>query len=158
MRDFHEDILVGHHAAGIRTVVRNMVVVQEIARNARSLRFPVAPDAHGTVMDMVAAEGHVDGGMELDAGYLGSAELLHIVDVVDMVVLYDAEYASHTSYDTCLFAVMDVAAADDVAAYLFLEPSVILAAAYGVALHLCRALHILVGEEMLVVGIEILAQ
>ena len=45
-----------------------MIVVQEVAGDARALRLPVAPDAHGAMMDVVATESHVDGGVKLDTG------------------------------------------------------------------------------------------
>ena len=73
--------------------------------------------------------------------------------MVDVVVLYKGEDAAHAAYDATLLAVVDVVAADDVGAYPFLEPAVILAAADRVALHLRRALDVLIGEEVLVFGV-----
>ena len=55
-------------------------------------------------MDMVAAEHNIDGCMEFDTGNLCAAQLLHIIDMMNVVVLNEAEHASHTSYNTCLFA------------------------------------------------------
>ena len=158
MGHLDEDILVGHHAAGLGARVRYMIVVQEVAGNAGTLRLPVAPDAHGAMMDVVATESHVDGGVKLDAGDLGSAELLHVVDVVDMVVLNGAEDTAHAADDAGLLAVVDVAAADYVVADILLEPPVILAAADGVTLHLGGTLDILGGKEMVILGVEILAE
>ena len=109
------------------------------------------------MVDVVAAHSHVDGCVHLDTGDLGSALLHHIVDVVDMVVLNDAEYAAHTADDTALFAVMDVVSADDMAADLLLQPSMILAAAYGIALHLSRALDLLISKVVVVVRVEVFA-
>ena len=120
--------------------------------------LPVAPDAHGAVVDVVAAEDDVDRGVQLDAGDLGAAELHHVVDVVDVVVLNDGEHRAHAADDAALLAVVDVAAAHDVAAHILLQPAVILAAAHGVALHLGGALHVLHGEVVVVVRVKILAQ
>ena len=60
---------------------------------------------------------------------------------------------AHTADDTALLTVMDVVSADDVAADLLLQPSMILAAAYGVALHLGRALDLLISKVVVVVRV-----
>ena len=96
--------------------------------------------------------------MQFDPRNLRTAQLLHIVDVVNMVVLNQAEHTAHASHDTGLLTVMDVAASHDMAAYFLLQPSVILAAAYRVALHLCRALHMFAGKIVVILFIIILAQ
>ncbi len=130
-----------------------MVVVQEVLRNARALGFPVRPNAHDAVMDVIAADGDVDGGVYLDARHFRAAQFHHGVDMVDVVVLYQREDAAHAAYDAALLAMVDVVAAYDVGAYFFLEPAVVLSAADRVALHLRRALDVLCGEEVLVFGI-----
>ena len=109
-------------------------------------------------MYVVSSHDDVDRGMKFDTCDLGSADFHHVIDVMDMVILDDREYASHTPDDTCLFTVMDMAAADDMRADIFLEPSVILAAADGITLHLCRALHTVLGEIVVVLGIEVLSE
>ena len=96
--------------------------------------------------------------MQLDAGEFRSAEFRHVIDVVDMVVLDDTEHAAHAADDPALLTVVYVAAADDVAADLLLQPSVVLAAADRVALHLGGALYIFMCEVLLVVGIKVFAQ
>ena len=53
---------------------------------------------------------------KLDTGDLSPAELRHVVDVVYVVVLNDAEHCAHAADDPALLAVVDVAATDDVAA------------------------------------------
>ena len=68
---------------------RPLVVMKKVLRNACALRFPVAPDSHGAVMDVVAAQNHVDGRMHLDACDLRTAQFHHVVDVMDVVVLND---------------------------------------------------------------------
>ena len=75
---------------------------KQVLGNAGALRLPVTPDTHGAVMDVVAADSHVDGCVHLDAGNLGSALLHHVIDVMDVVVLNDAEYTAHTADDTAL--------------------------------------------------------
>ena len=126
------------------------------------MRVPCACQSHQIpmvdVMDVVPAKYDVDRRVELNARDLSAAELLHVVDVVDVVVLNEAEHAAHTSDDAGLFAVVDVAAPHDVTPNLFLQPAVILSAAHGVALHLRGALHVLAGEVMIVLLIVVLPQ
>ena len=155
---FHKDVLA-HHAALQPAGERGLlVVVQQVLGDAGALGLPVAPNAHGAVVDAVAAENHVDGGVQLNAGNLGAAQLHHVVDVVDVVVLDDGEHSAHAADDAALLAVVDVAAAHDVAAHVLLQPAVVLAAAHGVTLHLGGGLHVLHGEVVVVVGVQVLAQ
>ena len=151
--DFHKDILAEHTAVRPRTEIRTMIVVEQVLADAGALRLPVGPDAHGAVMDVVPSHHHVDGRVQLDAGNLRAAQLLHVVDMMDMVILDQGEHRAHAAHDTGLLAVMDVAAAHDMAADLFLQPAVILSAANRVALHLGGALQVLGGKVVVVLRI-----
>ena len=75
-----------------------------------------------------------------------------------MVVLDQAEHTSHTPDDTGLLTVVDMAAPYDMASHRLLRPSVVLSAAHGVTLHLCRALYLLPGKIMIVLFIIIFAK
>ena len=75
-----------------------------------------------------------------------------------MVVLDDGKYTAHPSNNAALFTVVDITAADDMAADLFLEPSVVLTAADRVTFHLGRAFDMPVCKIMVVVGVKILAE
>ena len=155
---FHEQVLAHHAAPELLGERRTLVVMQQVLADARALCLPVAPDAHRAVVDPVAPDRHIDGRVHLDAGNLGTAQLHHVVDVVDVVVLDQREHAAHASDDAALLTVVDVAATDDVPADLLFEPAVVLAAADGVALHLGRALDMPGGEVVVVVRIVVLAQ
>jgi len=78
---------------------------------------------------MIAADDNVYCSMHLYSGNLGAAKFLHVVDMVNVVVLDYAEDAAHTSDDAALLAMVDVAAADDMAADILLQPAMVLAAA-----------------------------
>ena len=104
---------------------------------------------------MISAEDTIDGRMELDTCDLRSSELLHVIDMMDMIVFDYGEDTSHSSDYSRLLAVVDVAAADDMAADVLLQPAMVLSTAYGVPLHLGRAFDVFVGEEVLVLGIQI---
>ena len=158
MTDFDKDVLAHHAALEDFGECRFLVVMQEVLGDAGALGFPVGPDTHGAVMDVVPAHDDVDGGMQLDAGNLGPAQFHHVIDVMDMVVLNDTEDSAHTADDAALLAVMDVVAADDVAADIGLGPAVVLAAADSVALHLRRALDMFDRKVVIVVRVEVLAQ
>ena len=61
-----------------------------------SLCLPVTPDSHRAVVNMVAPEDHIDCGMKFNTGNFRSAKLLHIIDMMNMIVLNDAEHTAHT--------------------------------------------------------------
>ena len=67
--------------------VGEAVVMQEVLGDTGSLCLPVAPDSHPAMMDVISSEDDIDRGMELDTCDLRSAQLLHIVDVMNMVIL-----------------------------------------------------------------------
>jgi len=91
------------------------------------------------VVDVVSSECHVNGGVDLDARDFGATQLLHGVDVMDVVIFDHGENCAHATYDTGLLAVVNMAAAHDMRADFFFEPAVVLTAANGVTLHLCGA-------------------
>ncbi len=78
--------------------------------------------------------------------------------MMDMVVLDQAEHTSHTTDNTGLLTVVDMAASYDMASHRLLRPSMILTPAYGVPLHLCRTLYLLHCEIMIVLFIIIFAE
>ena len=132
--------------------------MEKVVCNSCSLCLPIKPQTSCAVMDMVSSDGHVYSSVELDTCRLCSTQLLRIADMVDVTVLYDGENTAHTSYDTGLFAVVNVAASDDVASDFFLEPSVELSAAYSISFHLCRALYLLMEEIHIVLGIPVFSE
>ena len=132
--------------------------MHKVLSDAGTLRLPVTPDSHGTVVNVVPAEYNVDSRMEFHTRYLGSAQLLHIIDMVDVVILYYAEHAAHASDNSGLLTVVDVAAADNMAPHFLLEPAVVLSAADSVTLHLSGALDVLARKVVVVLRVVILAQ
>ena len=156
MTHFHENILAHHAALQLFCEVRFLVIVEQVLRDPRTLRLPVGPDPHGAVMDIVSAHEHIDRGMKLDPCDLGTAKFHHIVDVMDMVVFDNREDPAHTADDAALFAVMDIVAADDMPADLFLQPTVVLSPADRIPLHLGRALYVFIRKIMVIVGIIVL--
>src|SRR5699024_12703111 len=84
--------------------------------------------------------------MQFDAGNLGPAQLHHVVDVVDVVVFNQGKDPAHPADDAALLAVVNVAAANDMAADFFLQPAMVLPAANGIPLHLGGALEVVMGE------------
>ena len=158
MANLDENILTHHCTLCLWCSLRRAVVVQQILGQACSLCLPVAPDAHRTMMNMISSHHNIDRCMHLDTGNLGSAKLLHIVDVVNVVVLNDTEHTAHPSDNTGLLTVMDVAAADDMASDVLLRPAVILAAAHSITLHLGRAFYVFSGKVMVVLRIVIFSE
>ena len=140
---FNKNIL-GHHAAlELLHSIRSLVIVKIIAADPCALSFPVTPDPHCGVMDMVPPDYYIDRRVQLDPRDLSAAQLHHVIDIMYVVVLDDAEDTAHTADDTALLTVMYIVMTYYVAADILFEPSVILPAADRISLHLCRTLHIL---------------
>ena len=144
MTHLHKQIL-GHHAYPSGSYAQEGRWLS--CKRFCVMRVPCASQSHQIpivqLMDMIAPHDHIDGRMQLDSGDLRSAKLHHVVDMMDVVVLDQAEHTAHPADDAALLAVMDVVAADDVASHLLLQPAVILPSAHRVPLHLGRAFDIL---------------
>ena len=76
-------------------------------------------------VDVVVADLHIDGGVELDARHLGAREQPADVDVVDGVAGDDAERRAQAADDARLLAMRDGVVADDVVADGLLVPAVL---------------------------------
>ena len=124
--DLHKDVVAnaqGLLRVGVLAEGGQGGVVEQVLGDAGALGLPIQPDAAGAVVDVVAAENHVDGGVHLNAANLRAREVLLVVDVVDVVVLDDGEHAAQVAHNAGLAAVVDVAAADDVVADCLLYTS-----------------------------------
>jgi hypothetical protein len=110
------------------------------------------------MVDMVTAKDYINGSMHFNSGNFCSAKLHHIINMVDMVVLDDTKRTAHTANNATLFTMVDVTAADYMAAYFFFQPTVIYATAYSIAFHLSGTLYMFICEIMLIVRIKIFAQ
>ena len=155
MSHFHKQILRHHAAFQIGCIRRTLVVMEQVLGNPCSLCFPVAPDTHGTVMNVIASISDINGCMHLDTCNLCTALFHHVVDVMDMVVFDHTEYTAHTTDDTTLFTVMNIISADNMTSYLFFQPAMILSAAYGITFHLCRAFDIFICKIMIIIRIQV---
>ena len=110
------------------------------------------------MMDVISPHDHINSRMHLDTCNLRSAKLHHIVDVMDVVVLDEAEHAAHPTNNTALLTVVDVVPTDDVASHLFFQPAMILATADCITFHLSGTLYIFIGEIMVIVRIQIFSK
>ena len=156
MSNLDENVLTHHAALQLLSKFRTLIVMHQILRNTRALCLPVRPNAHGAVMNIISSHRHVDCRVQLDASDLRTAQLHHVVDVMNVIVLNDREHAAHTANDAALLAIMNVVAANDMTANLLLEPAMILSATNCVTLHLRSTLNMLEGKIMIVCGIIIL--
>ena len=87
-------------------------------------------------MTMIMPDDNIDRGMELDPSGLGSRNIPLIVNVMDMIILYDGENASQITNNTGLSAVMDIAVPYCMRTHRLLAPSVELGDKGAVALGL----------------------
>ena len=127
--DLHENILRHHAALQLVREGRPHVVVKQILRNPCALRLPVTPDAHRAVMNVVAPDDDIDRRVHFDPRDLRAAQLHHVIDMMNMVILDDAEYTAHAADDPALLAVMDIAVPDDMTSDVLLQPAIRLSAA-----------------------------
>ena len=107
------------------------VVVKQIAGDARSLRHPVHPQAAAGVVDAVAFDEHVNGGVKFDPSHFRAAELSLRPDVVYVVSRDLAERSAEAAADSGLLAVGDGVVADDVVTDSVLVPAVLEGALNG---------------------------
>ena len=97
-------------------------VVNDVARDARSLIAPVHPDSERPISlvidaaDQVAADHRVDRFVDLDGGRLPAAELLAVIGVFDEVSFDEAARRPLLTGDARLAATADHVVADDVGA------------------------------------------
>ena len=138
--------------------VFSMIVMQKILGDPGSLCLPVTPDSHRRMVDMIPSHHNIDRRMQFNTGNLRAAKLLHIIDIVDMVILDQTKYASHSSYDSGLLAMMNVTSAHNMTSDFLLYPAMILSAADSVTFHLCRALHMFSCKVMIIFRIVIFSK
>ena len=132
--------------------------MHEVVCDPGSLCLPVSPNAHGAMMNVISSEDHINCGMELNSGNLRSAKLLHVIDMMNVIVLDNGEYASHTSNDTRLLTVVDITASNNMRAYCLFGPAIILRTTDGISLHLCRTFHMPGKEIVVIILLRIIAK
>ena len=142
--DLNKNVLsdAAYRAHAYELIFRQSVVVKGVLSNSRALRLPVEPESAGAVVDAVAADDRVNGGVELNSADLRSGEILLKIDVVYMVILDKRKSAAEMPDDTGLTAIVDIAAAHDVAAYALLRPALAHGKAHYLALCLSAVLEL----------------
>ena len=64
---FNEDVLAHHAASKSLCELGLLIIVEEVLADPRALGFPVGPDTHRAVVDMIPSHDDVDCRVELDA-------------------------------------------------------------------------------------------
>ena len=141
-----------------QVIMRQAVIVEQVARHPGALGLPVQPDAAGAVVEMVAPDDHVEGGVELDAADLSARQVALVVDVVDVIILDYGKYAAQVAHDAGLPAIVDVAVFHRMGADGFLAPSVQLGDQRAIPLGLRAVLELVPGPFVVVVLLAVLAQ
>ena len=96
--------------------------------------------------------------MHLNSGNFCSAQFHHIVDMMNMVVLNDTEYTTHSTNNTTLLTMMDIVSTDNMTSYIFLKPAMILSAAYCISFHLGWTLNVFISKIMIVIRIVVFSK
>ena len=110
----------GHNCLGI---LWGLVGIKQVPGNSCSLGLPVQPQAAGAVVDPIAHDLGINGGMELDARDLLPQDQLLDIDVMDVILFDPAEGRPQMPHNARLLTVVDTAVADSMVADAFLAPA-----------------------------------
>ena len=106
----------------------------------------------------VSAENNINGRVHLDSADFRAGKVLLVVDVVNVIVPNDREYTAQMSDNTALFAVMDVATANDVRSNVLLRPAFSLRLQDRITLGLRAVLHTFDAPLVLIFRLQIFAE
>ncbi len=94
MGNLNKNVLSQSQPIGdLRTFWRN-IVVEQVLCDTGSLCLSVKPQTTGAVVEMVAADDHINGSMHFDTADFRTGQVLFVIDMVNMVVLYDREHTA----------------------------------------------------------------
>ena len=96
--------------------------------------------------------------MKFNCRQFCSYKLLHIINMMDIIIFNNTEYASHTSDDSGLFAMMNIISSDYMTSNFFFGPSMILSSADCISFHLCWTFNMVFGKVMIVLFVIIFSQ
>ena len=96
--------------------------MKQVLGHSSTLGLPIQPQASGTVMEVVSPDHYINGCVHLNSADFRAGQVLLVIDVVNVVILYDREHPSQMPYNTGLSAVMNIAAAHNMRADGFLRP------------------------------------
>ena len=80
------------------------VFIEKISRHSNALRFPVKPDTERCVMNDIALDHGINGGVEFDAADLIPDEFKFHADIIDVVVFHVRINTAEMSDNTVLTA------------------------------------------------------
>ena len=158
MTYFNKNILAHHTTFQLFSKCRTLIVMEQVLRKSCTLSFPITPDSHSTMMNMISSHNNINCSMHFNSGNFCSAQFHHIVDMVNMIILNNTEYTTHTPDNTSLLTVVDIVSADNMTSYFFLKPAMILSTAYRVSFHLSLTLNIFISKIMIIFRIIIFSK
>ena len=109
-------------------------------------------------MEVVSPDHYINGRVHLNSADFRAGQVLLVIDVVNVVILYDREHPSQMPYNTGLSAVMNIAAAHNMRTDGFLRPAFHLRLADGVPFRLGTVFQKFGAPFVFIVGLQILAQ
>ncbi len=109
-------------------------------------------------MEVVSANDYVDRRMHLDTADLCAGQVLLIINMMNMVVLDDGEYAGKMPYDTGLSAVMNITASDNMGTDPLLGPALPLCLTDAVTLRLSTMFQVSVQPLTVIVWLFVLTK
>jgi len=151
MSHFDKQIHAKSHAIVFhRKKFRQEVVMKQILGDSGSLGLPVCPNPHGAVVNVISSENHINCRMEFNSCHFSPGQLLHVVNMMNVVVFNNRKDTAHTPYNSRLSAVVDMAAAHNMRTHSFFGPAVILGNTYRIPFHLGRAFHMFAGKIIVI--------
>ena len=111
--------------------------MKQVLGHSSTLGLPIQPQASGTVMEVVSPDHYINGRVHLNSADFRAGQVLLVIDVVNVVILYDREHPSQMPYNTGLSAVMNIAAANHMGTDLLFVPAFVLSLTDAIPLRLC---------------------
>lgn len=158
MADLNKNVFAKAQLCADFPPAQRLIVVKCIARHARSLRLPVQPQSACTMVNVIMRNDGVNGGVQLNAADFGAVQFLLVVDMVNVVVLNHGENAAKMPGNACLPTVVNVAAADNVAADMRPIPAFQLRLADGVPFILRSMFQPEAAPLVFVIGLKVFAK
>ena len=125
--------------------------MKQVLGHSSTLGLPIQPQASGTVMEVVSPDHYINGRVHLNSADFRAGQVLLVIDVVNVVILYDREHPSQMPYNTGLSAVMNITASDNMGADPLLGPALPLCLTDAVTLRLSTMLQLSVQPLIVIV-------
>ena len=155
MTDLNKYILASHATFKLLCKFRTLIIVQQILSDSCALCFPVTPNSHCAVVNVVASHNNINCSVHFYSCNLSTAKLHHIVDMVNVIIFDDTKYTTHTTDNSTLFTMMNIVSTNYMSTDFLFQPTIILSTTYRITLHLSSTFNMLSCIEITVFWIKV---